>query len=248
MFGGSEIRANGGKINGFFFDDENLFASASAPQPRSKYKSLQIMQIAEGTVVAMDYALKDDEGTLIDQSQPGQPLVYLHGHRNIIPGLEAALVGKQAGDSAEVRVDPANGYGEPNPALEQVVPKDRFQGVEDLQAGMQFQANTDQGPVSVRVVKVEGDEVTVDGNHPLAGKHLNFNVTIQEVRAATEEEIEHGHIHQGGGCCGGGGSEEGGCCNDEPQAEGGCCNDEPQAEGGSCSTEEPKGEGGCGCA
>jgi FKBP-type peptidyl-prolyl cis-trans isomerase SlyD len=194
------------------------------------------MQIADGTVVAMDYALKDDEGTLIDQSQPGQPLVYLHGHRNIIPGLEAALVGKQAGDSAEVRVDPADGYGEPNPALEQIVPKDRFQGVEDLQPGMQFQANTDQGPVSVRVVKVEGDEVTVDGNHPLAGKHLNFNVTIQEVRAATEEEIEHGHIHQGGGCCGGG-SEEGGCCNDESQA-----------EGGSCSTEEPKSEGGCGCA
>ena len=128
------------------------------------------MQIADGTVVAMDYALKDDEGTLIDQSQQGQPLVYLHGHRNIIPGLEAALVGKQAGDSAEVRVDPANGYGEPNPALEQIVPKDRFQGVEDLQAGMQFQANTDQGPVSVRVVKVEGDEVTVA--HRIVGTAL----------------------------------------------------------------------------
>ena len=121
------------------------------------------MQIADGTVVAMDYALKDDEGTLIDQSQPGQPMVYLHGHRNIIPGLEAALVGKLAGETAEVRVDPANGYGEVNPALEQVVPKDRFQGVEDLQTGMQFQANTDQGPVSVRVVKVEDDDVTVDG-------------------------------------------------------------------------------------
>ena len=197
------------------------------------------MQIADGTVVAMDYALKDDEGTLIDQSQPGQPMVYLHGHRNIIPGLEAALAGKLAGETAEVRVDPANGYGEVNPALEQVVPKDRFQGVEDLQAGMQFQANTDQGPVSVRVIKVEDDDVTVDGNHPLAGKHLNFNVTIQEVRAATEEEIAHGHIHQGGGCCGGGGDKEGGCCNDEPKGEGECC-----------SSEEPKAEeqGGCGCS
>jgi len=195
------------------------------------------MQIADGTVVAMDYALKDDEGTLIDQSQPGQPLVYLHGHRNIIPGLEAALVGKAAGDTAEVRVDPADGYGEPNPALEQVVPRERFQGVEDLQVGMQFQANTEQGPVSVRIVKIEEDDVTVDGNHPLAGKHLNFNVTIQEVRAATEEEIAHGHIHQGGGCCGGEGKEGGGCCNDEPQAEGGeCCSSEPQddAQGGSC--------------
>ncbi|KRP36396.1 MAG: peptidylprolyl isomerase [Opitutaceae bacterium BACL24 MAG-120322-bin51] len=205
------------------------------------------MQIADGTVVAMDYALKDDEGTLIDQSQPGQPMVYLHGHGNIIPGLEAALAGKLVGETAEVRVDPENGYGEVNPALEQVVPKDRFQGVEDLQAGMQFQANTDQGPVSVRVVKVDDDDVTVDGNHPLAGKHLNFNVTIQEVRAATEEEIAHGHIHQGGGCCGGGADKQGGCCNDEPESQGGCCNDEPESEGGCCSSEESKADGQGGC-
>ena len=179
----------------------------------------------------MDYALKDDEGTLIDQSQPGQPMVYLHGHGNIIPGLEAALAGKLVGETAAVRVDPENGYGEVNPALEQVVPKERFQGVEDLQAGMQFQANTNEGPVSVRVVKVEDDDVAVDGNHPLAGKHLNFDVTIQEVRAATEEEIAHGQIQQGGGCCGGGDEgKEGGCCNDEPKAEGECCNDEPKAD------------------
>lgn len=197
------------------------------------------MQIAEGTVVAMDYALKDDEGTIIDQSQPGQPLSYLHGHNNIIPGLESALLGKAAGESVEVRVAPEEGYGELNPALEQEVPRDRFQGVEELEVGMQFQASTDQGPVSVRVVKVGEDTVTVDGNHPLAGKHLNFNVTVQEVRAATEEEIAHGHIHQGGGCCGGGGGEGEGCCNDESPSESeGCCNDdkgESQGEGGCCS-------------
>jgi len=153
----------------------------------------------------MDYALKDDEGTLIDQSQPGQPLTYLHGHGNIIPGLEAALSGKAVGESVEVRIEPKDGYGEPNPALEQVVPRDRFQGIESLEVGMQFQASTEQGPISVRVVKIEGDDVTVDGNHPLAGKHLNFNVTVQEVRAASEEELQHGHPHQEGGCCGGGG-------------------------------------------
>lgn len=167
----------------------------------------------------MEYALKDDEGTLIDQSQPGQPLAYLHGHKNIIPGLESALDGKEAGDQVEVRVAPENGYGEPNPALEQVVPRDRFQGVESLEVGMQFQASTDQGPISVRVVKVEDENVTVDGNHPLAGKHLNFAVTVQEVRAASEEEIAHGHVHQGGeegGCCGGG--EEG-----EKGSKGGNC-------------------------
>lgn len=183
------------------------------------------MQIADGTVVAMDYALKDDDGNLIDQSQPGNPLAYLHGHRNIIPGLEAALVGKQTGDSVDVRVDPADGYGEFNAALEQVVPRERFEGVEHLEVGMQFQAGTEQGPVTVRVTKVEGDSVTVDGNHPLAGKHLNFSVTITEVRAATEEEIAHGHLHAGGGCCGGNGGGEGGCCNDEPQAKEGDCED-----------------------
>jgi FKBP-type peptidyl-prolyl cis-trans isomerase SlyD len=162
----------------------------------------------------MDYSLKDDEGTLIDQSQPGQPLAYLHGHKNIIPGLESALNGKAAGDTVAVRVAPEEGYGEPNPALEQVVPRDRFQGVESLEEGMQFQASTDQGPISVRVVKVEDENVTVDGNHPLAGKHLNFDVTVQDVREATEEEIAHGHVHQESGCCGGGeeNKEEGGNC------------------------------------
>lgn len=189
----------------------------------------------------MDYALKDDEGALLDQSQPGQPMVYLHGHRNIIPGLESALTGKAVGDTVEVRVDPAEGYGESNPALEQVVPADRFQGVEDLHVGMQFQASTQQGPISVRVVKVEGDQVTVDGNHPLAGKNLNFNVTVQEIRAATSEELEHGHIHQGGGCCGGG------SCDDSEGAEGaeggGCCGGEGKAEG-----ESSEDKGGCGCS
>ncbi|WP_269523906.1 FKBP-type peptidyl-prolyl cis-trans isomerase [Coraliomargarita parva] len=169
------------------------------------------MEIKEGTVVAMDYSLKDDAGVVIDQSQPGQPLTYLHGHRNIIPGLESALEGKIKGDSVEVRVEPSEGYGEFNPSLEQVVPRERFQGVEDLQVGMQFQANTDQGPVSVRITKVEGEDVTVDGNHPLAGKHLNFAVTIQDVREAKPEELAHGHVHQGGGCCGGEGEGEGGC-------------------------------------
>ena len=179
------------------------------------------MEITDGIVVAMDYALKDDEGTLLDQSQPDQPLTYLHGHKNIIPGLESALAGKKVGDSVEVRVAPEDGYGEPNPALEQVVPRDRFQGIESLEVGMQFQASTEQGPVSVRVVKVEDEDVTVDGNHPLAGKHLNFNVTVQDVRAGTEEEIAHGHINQGGGCCGGGGGEGGECCNDDKEEKGG---------------------------
>lgn len=192
------------------------------------------MQIADGTVVAMDYALKDDDGTLLDQSQPGHPLTYLHGHKNIIPGLEASLAGKAVGETVEVRVAPEDGYGEPNPSLEQVVPRDRFQGVESLAEGMQFQASTEQGPVSVRVVKVDDDDVTVDGNHPLAGKHLNFNVTVLEVRAATEEEIAHGHTHLGGACCGGR-SEGGECCNSEEKAEGECRSDGGESSGCGCS-------------
>ncbi len=168
------------------------------------------MEITNGTVVAMQYSLKDDEGTLLDQSQPGQPLVYLHGHRNIIPGLEAALEGKREGDALDVRIAPGEAYGERNPALEQVVSRERFQGIDSVEAGMQFQASTDQGPVSVRVVEVKDDDVTVDGNHPLAGKHLNFEVTVAGVREASPEELAHGHVHQGGGCCGGG-EEKGGC-------------------------------------
>lgn len=175
----------------------------------------------------MDYSLRNDAGVVLDQSQPGQPLSYLHGYQNIIPGLENALTGKSIGEQVEVRVSPGEGYGETNPALEQVVPRERFQGIEQIEVGMQFQASTDQGVVSVRVVRVEDETVTVDGNHPLAGEFLNFTVTIQEVRLATEEELAHGHIHQSGGCCGGG---SGGCCDDEPGD--GC-------EGGS---------GGCGCS
>ncbi|MGB0289827.1 MAG: peptidylprolyl isomerase [Opitutales bacterium] len=177
------------------------------------------MQIADDFVVSIEYTLKNDEGTIIDQSQPGQPMDYLHGHRNIIPGLENALLGKSVGESVEVRIDPAEGYGEFNPALEQVVPRERFQGIDNLEVGMQFQASTEQGPVAVRVKKVEGEEVTVDGNHPLAGQHLNFFVTVQSVREATEEEKAQSHMQQGGGeggCCGGNGGESqgGGCgCN-----------------------------------
>lgn len=177
-----------------------------------KYPNTILMEITNGTVVSMDYALRNDEGTIIDQSQPEQPLTYLHGHKNIIPGLESALAGKSAGDEVDVRVSPEDGYGEKNPALEQVVPKDRFQGIENIEEGMQFQASTDQGPVSVRVVKVEDEVVTVDGNHPLAGVPLNFKVTVKDVRTASEEELAHGHVHQSGGCCGGNGDGGEGCC------------------------------------
>ena len=154
------------------------------------------MQIAKDKVVAIDYTLKDDEGSVLDTSEGKQPLTYLHGANNIIPGLEQALEGKAEGEAVNVRVEPAEAYGERRDELMQAVPRDMFQGVEDLQVGMQFQASGQDGQGTVvTVTAIEGDQVTVDANHPMAGVALNFDVTVREVREASAEEVEHGHAH-----------------------------------------------------
>ena len=158
------------------------------------------MQIANDKVVSFDYTLTNDAGDVIDSSQGGEPLVYLHGGQNIIPGLECALEGKVSGDALTVKIEPADGYGEYNETLTQVVPASMFQGVESIEAGMQFQAETSDGMQVVRIASVDGDDVTIDGNHPLAGERLNFDVNVMEVRDASAEELEHGHVHGEGGC------------------------------------------------
>ena len=145
------------------------------------------------------YTLTNDQGEVLDSSSGGEPLAYLHGSGNIIPGLEKALEGKQAGDKLVVKVAPADGYGERNDALIQQVPKRAFQGVAQIQPGMSFTAQSSQGPMQVTVTAVAGDMVTVDGNHPLAGETLNFDVEVTEVRKATLEELSHGHVHGPGG-------------------------------------------------
>ncbi len=157
------------------------------------------MQIANNAVVSIHYTVTDTDGNTIDSSKGKDPLVYLHGHRNIIPGLEAALEGKSAKDHVEADIEAAKAYGEINDDLIQEVPRSAFEGVENLEIGMHFQAQTDQGPVNVMISAIEDDMVTVDGNHRLAGKALNFVVDVVEVRAATEEEIAHGHVHGPGG-------------------------------------------------
>ncbi len=158
------------------------------------------MQIAKHAVVSMHYTLKNDQGQVMDSSADREPLTYMHGANNIIPGLEAALDGKIQGNNVVVRVAPENAYGVRNPALMQRVPKSSFQGVPDIKPGMQFRAQGPQGQVQVvTVTAIEGDSVTIDGNHPLAGIPLNFEVSIVGVRAATEEEISHGHVHGAGG-------------------------------------------------
>jgi FKBP-type peptidyl-prolyl cis-trans isomerase SlyD len=155
--------------------------------------------IADQKVVSLNFTVKDTEGQIVDSSEGGAPLVYLHGQNNIIPGLEAALVGKTPGDEFAVTIEPSEGYGEYNEEMVQVVPREAFAGVETIETGMVFTAQTQGGPVQLVVAKIEGDDITVDPNHPLAGKTLNFTGSVIEVRDATEEELAHGHVHGEGG-------------------------------------------------
>ena len=157
------------------------------------------MQIAERTVASFHYTLTDEAGRVIDSSSGHGPLTYLHGAGNIVPGLEKAMLGRSVGDAFDVVVAPEEGSGEPNEMLVQVVPRAAFQGVEELAVGMEFQAHTPQGPMSVAIAKIEGDEITVDGNHPLAGRTLHFAIEVTDVREASLEEVMHGHVHGEGG-------------------------------------------------
>lgn len=158
------------------------------------------MTIKENSAVSFHYTLTDDDGQQLDSSAGKEPLAYLHGAGNIIPGLENALTGKAVGDSMVVAVSAAEGYGEVQKELIQEVPRSAFQGVDTIEVGMQFEAQTGQGGnVPVTVTAVTDEVVTVDGNHPLAGKNLNFDVSIEDVRDATEEELAHGHVHGPGG-------------------------------------------------
>ena len=157
------------------------------------------MKIAENKVALIDYTLRDNDGEMIDSSEGAGPLAYLHGAGNIVEGLEEALIGKKAGDKVKASIKPAKAYGERHEDMKQEVPKELFGGVENIEVGMQFQSETDEGPVLVTVMAISEEMVTVDGNHPLAGVHLNFDVTVREVREPTAEELEHGHVHGEGG-------------------------------------------------
>ncbi len=171
------------------------------------------MKIAKNVVPSIAYQVRTQDGVLVDEAPVEQPLEYLHGHNNLVIGLENALEGKAVGDTFEVRVKPEEAYGEYNENMVQRVPKDVFMGVDELEVGMRFIADTDLGPLPVVITEVDGDEVVVDGNHMLAGQELLFSVEVVATREATLEEIAHGHIHQEGGCCGHDHDEEGhGCC------------------------------------
>ncbi len=158
------------------------------------------MTITDNKVVSIHYNVVDaDSDETIDSSDGGDPMVYLHGARNIIPGLEQALEGKVAGDAFDVTVAAAEAYGEHSADRVQTVPREAFAEIGEVQVGMKVTAQTEMGPIELLVTEVGDDEVTVDANHPLAGKDLKFSVRVEDVRDASEEEIAHGHAHGPGG-------------------------------------------------
>ncbi|HIE41161.1 MAG TPA: peptidylprolyl isomerase [Candidatus Aenigmarchaeota archaeon] len=157
------------------------------------------MTIENDKVVLMDYTLTNKAGDVLDTSDGREPLAYIQGYQNIIPGLEKEMAGKKVGDKFKAVVQPEEGYGKFNQALIQVVEKEMFKDVEVLELGMQFQAQLQDGPVIMTITKIDGDKITVDGNHALADQVLTFDVEVKEIRDATAEELEHRHVHGIGG-------------------------------------------------
>ncbi len=153
------------------------------------------MQITKHSVASIHYTLTDNQGNVLDSSDGREPLTYIHGMGNLIPGMEEGLEGKTPGNKFNLKVSPEKGYGVKNDQMIQQVPRSAF-GDQKIEVGMQFQTN--QGNV-VTVTKVGLENITVDGNHPLAGVELNFAVEVMEVRNATSEEVAHGHVHGPGG-------------------------------------------------
>ncbi len=189
------------------------------------------MKITKNTVVTMHYSVSDSEDTLIDSSYDHDPLAIIQGTGYMIKGLETALEGHTMGDKFEVEVAADDAYGQRHDGFVQTLPKEAFAGIEDLQVGSQLRATTDEGEQTVIVVNMTDDEITVDGNHPLAGIDLKFEVDILDVRAATEEELAHGHVHAAGGCGHNHDQhnhEDSGCCGgheheDEKSSNDDCC-------------------------
>jgi len=157
------------------------------------------MKIAKDAVVEMEYTLTNNDGEVLDTSEGGEPLAYLHGYKNIVSGLESELEGKGTGDTLKVTVDPANGYGKRNDSLIMEVPREELKHLPDLEVGMQIQSQGPEGMQVLTIAEVDDANVKLDANHPLAGITLNFAVEIKKVRAASPEEINHGHAHGAGG-------------------------------------------------
>lgn len=156
--------------------------------------------IADGHVVTLHYRLTLDDGSIADESFGGEPLVYMQGSHNIVPGLERQLVGKEVGTKCDVKVPAAEGYGDYDPTLDQTVQRSTFPKDAQLTVGVAFQAQDQNGqPVTLWIRNMSGDEITVSPNHPMAGQTLNFSIEVLEIRDATAQEKQHGHAHGPGG-------------------------------------------------
>jgi FKBP-type peptidyl-prolyl cis-trans isomerase SlyD len=218
-----------------------------------------MMKITHLSVVTLDYTVSDDAGEVLDTTEGREPLVYLHGSGFLVPGLENALYDREEGDSFELAVPAMDAYGVYEESLVQEVPGELFDGME-VAEGDTFVADTDDGHRPVTIVEVSEDFVKVDANHPLAGMDLHFKVNVRGVRAATAEEIAHGHVHggeghhhhgHGEGCCGGHGhSDDEGCCGGQGHSHDDdheCCGGKGHAH--AADTDEPHeccgGHGGC---
>lgn len=193
------------------------------------------MKIADKTVVQMHYTLTSDEGKVIDSSAGREPLQYIQGAHMIVVGLEKAMAGHDVGDKFDVKVIPSEGYGEYDEKMTQEVPLNVFQGVEKVEVGMQFYAQTPAGPMPLRIKSVGEKTAVIDANHELAGKNLNFAIEVVSVREATEDEMKPFEHHC---CCGKGDGECG--CGGHGDGECGC--------GGEGHKENCDGKGGCGCS
>lgn len=158
-----------------------------------------VMNIAKDHVVSFHFTLKNDKGEVLESSNGQEPLVYLHGAKNIVPGLEEALTGKTKGDKLQVVLPPEKAYGQRDERLVQKVPRSEFPEPDKLQPGLQFQATHPDGVMVFTVISVDQNEVVVDGNPELAGQSLHFDIEVIDVRAATQEELDHGHVHGPGG-------------------------------------------------
>jgi FKBP-type peptidyl-prolyl cis-trans isomerase SlyD len=197
------------------------------------------MKISNHSAVTVQYTLKDDTGTIVDTSKGREPLSYIHGTGGLLPGFEAALDGKAQGDVVSFTLAPKDGYGERNESLIFSLPRERFEGIEDLKEGLQFAVNGPQGAMVMTVTNVGDTDVTLDGNHPLADNTLHFEVEVLEVRDATDEEIQESVAGAGCGCASEAHGSDCGCSSEYPGNTGCGCGPESHGDGG------PKGCSGC---
>ncbi len=191
------------------------------------------MKIQKNSVVSIHFGVAEVDGNALDSTENGAPLEYIQGSHYLVPGLEAELEGKEVGDKFDIKLEAEQAYGPFQEELVQEVPRSLFEGIDEVEVGMSFHAESDQGPRTVEVTAVNDETVSIDANHPLAGMALQFVGEVVGIRTATAEELEHGHVHQAGGCGG---------HTHEHEADHECCGGDKSkhAEGESCC-----GGGGC---